>query len=153
MRIVSGGQTGVDRGALEAAMDMGLPHGGWCPKGRLAEDGRIPLRFQLEETPERRYAQRTEWNVRDSDGTLILTSGSLEGGSRLTWVFAERFGKPSLVVDPASTGALDEACRWVAEEGIELLNVAGPRESGRPGIQERSRQFVTLLLERIISPS
>src|SRR5438876_4889366 len=88
--IVSGGQTGVDRAALDVALELGIPCGGWCPKGRRAEDGRIPLRYPLEETTLNIYPQRTEWNVRDSDGTLVLTTGRPEGGSALTNELARR---------------------------------------------------------------
>src|SRR5688572_12994856 len=83
-RIVSGGQTGVDRGALDAAIALGIEHGGWCPRGRLAEDGQIPRRYQLTETKTSKYRERTERNVLDSDGTLILFRALLSGGTELT---------------------------------------------------------------------
>ncbi|PSQ85488.1 MAG: molybdenum cofactor carrier, partial [Bacteroidetes bacterium QH_2_63_10] len=89
-KIISGGQTGVDRAALDAALAFNVPVGGWCPKGRRAEDGQIPDRYPLEETPSEAYEQRTAWNVRDSDGTLIITDGSLEGGTALTMTEARR---------------------------------------------------------------
>src|SRR5512134_3746342 len=100
-RVVSGGQTGVDRAALDAALALGLPCGGWCPRGRRAEDGAIPLHYPLRETPTARYPQRTEWNVRDSDGTLILTRGRPRGGTAYTISVARRLGRPLLVVDLA----------------------------------------------------
>jgi predicted Rossmann fold nucleotide-binding protein DprA/Smf involved in DNA uptake len=102
-QVVSGGQTGVDRAALDAALEAGIPCGGWCPKGRIAEDGRLPSRYPLRETPSDSYAQRTEWNVRDSDGTLILTRGALDGGTALTEKCASKLGRACLVID------LDEA--------------------------------------------
>ncbi|MEM8679348.1 MAG: putative molybdenum carrier protein, partial [Planctomycetota bacterium] len=93
-KVVSGGQTGVDRGALDAAIYLGLPHGGWCPRGRLAEDGVIPARYELQETTAPQYAVRTEKNVIDSDATLILHSGPLSGGTKYTRAMAEKHQRP-----------------------------------------------------------
>jgi len=98
-QIVSGGQTGVDRAALEVALELGIPCGGWCPKGRLAEDGPISSRYPLQETPSDIYAQRTEWNVRDSDGTLVLTRGRPSEGTAFTIEIAARLKKPYLIID------------------------------------------------------
>src|SRR5204862_1053873 len=89
-RVVSGGQTGVDRAALDVALGLGLPCGGWCPKGRRAEDGPLPERYPLRETPWSGYPQRTQWNVRDSDGTLVLLNGEPDRGTRLTIELAAR---------------------------------------------------------------
>lgn len=146
-QIVSGGQTGVDRAALDVASELGIPSGGWCPKGRKAEDGPIPQQYRLEETTSRKYAERTELNVRDSDGTLILTVGTPIGGTALTRVCAERLGKPCRVVnldhcadEPAASAA------WLNVESIRKLNIAGPRESQRPGIYERAAAFLRELL-------
>src|SRR5437660_8666127 len=97
-KLISGGQTGVDRAALDVALELGLPCGGWCPRGRKAEDGVIPDRYPLAETPSPSYRQRTRWNVRDSDGTLILVRGRPTGGTALTLASARRLGKPVLVV-------------------------------------------------------
>ncbi|MFQ5587063.1 MAG: putative molybdenum carrier protein, partial [Thermodesulfobacteriota bacterium] len=94
--IVSGGQTGVDRAALDVALELGIRCGGWCPKGRLAEDGVIDSRYHLDETGSKSYSQRTEWNVRDSDGTLILTVEEPTGGTALTIRAAEELGKPCI---------------------------------------------------------
>ena len=106
MKIISGGQTGVDRGALDAAMELGIPHGGWCPRGRTAEDGRIPDRYQLRETDSPDYSFRTEQNVLDSDATLILYRGRIAGGTELTLRLARQHGRPHLVVDlDAAVGA------------------------------------------------
>src|SRR5262249_25460405 len=99
VKIVSGGQTGVDRAALDFALEHGIPCGGWCPQGRLAEDGVIPERYPLQETPWDGYPQRTEWNVRDADGTLILTRGEPDGGTAYTERVAGERKKPCLVVD------------------------------------------------------
>ena len=98
-QIISGGQSGVDRAALDAAREMGVPVGGWCPKGRRAEDGAIAACYPLDETPSDQYAQRTEWNIRDSDGTLVLTFGPPTGGTALTVRLADRLGKRCLVLD------------------------------------------------------
>ncbi|HEY7840847.1 MAG TPA: putative molybdenum carrier protein [Gammaproteobacteria bacterium] len=133
-RIVSGGQTGVDRAALDAAIRHGIAHGGWCPRGRLAEGGTVPDRYALRETNSWDYAERTEKNVLDSNGTLILNSGPLEGGTLLTREFAEEHGRPWLLVD-LEAGLDAPAVRdWLRARNIGVLNVAGPRESKRPGI-------------------
>jgi len=147
-KIVTGGQTGVDRAALDAAIALGIPHGGWCPKGRLADDGTIPPHYRLTETESPDYAVRTERNVRDSDGTLILCRGSPTGGTELTLRLAERWEKPHLVVDPDRPPDLDAARRWLAENRPAVLNVAGPRESQSRGIAAGSEAF----LRRLFTP-
>lgn len=148
LRIVSGGQTGVDRAALDVAAEIGFESGGWCPKGRIAEDGALPARYPLQETPARRYAQRTEWNVRDSDATLILAHGSLTGGTALTVRFASELARPFLVVDLAAgeDASGEETRAWLAKNAVRTLNVAGPRESTAPGIYEAARAFLLRLL-------
>lgn len=133
-RIISGGQTGVDRAALDVAMDLGLRCGGWCPAGRAAEDGPIPADYPLVETASDDPAERTDLNVRDSDGTLIITTGKLAGGTALTEHCAIGRGKPFLVTDPADREAASGVREWLEANGIEVLNVAGPRESEAPGI-------------------
>jgi len=133
-RIMSGGQTGVDRAALDVAEELGMPHGGWCPAGRRAEDGPIARHYGLLETESRDYAERTECNVIDSDATLILARGRLTGGSRLTKKLAERHGRPLLVVDLGRETRLADIVDWLREHRVSWLNVAGPRESTQPGI-------------------
>jgi len=133
-QIVSGGQTGVDRAALDVALECGMACGGWCPKDRQAEDGPIPARYPLHETPEAGYAQRTEWNVRDSDGTLVLTQGQPTGGTAMTVAIAARLGKPCLILDRDTQPSVDQVKAWVAQHHIRVLNVAGPRESTIPGM-------------------
>lgn len=145
-RVVSGGQTGVDRAALDAALDLGLPVGGWCPRGRRAEDGRIDARYPLRETPSRRYPQRTEWNVRDSDGTLILCRGPLRGGTLLTAELAGRYGRPLLILDLDADSDPAAVRTWLREHAVRVLNVAGPRESGEPGIYGRSHALMLRIL-------
>jgi hypothetical protein len=152
-RIVTGGQSGVDRAALEVALRLGLPCGGWCPAGRRAEDGPIPARFPLREALSPDYEQRTEWNVWDSDGTLVLNRGELEGGTLYTVRIADRIGRPFRVIDldrwkdPAETReVLAGIRRWIEEEGLVTLNVAGPRESKSPGIGAVAVRFLESLL-------
>ena len=136
-RIVSGGQTGADRAALDWAREHGVPHSGWCPKGRLAADGPLPAHYQLQETESAGYRQRTRLNVRDSDATLILNTGVLDGGTLQTLRFARTLGKPHLVIQLDEL-TLDEAAKqvrvWLGEGRFSTLNVAGPREEKRTGI-------------------
>ena len=146
--IVSGGQTGADRAALDFAIRHGYTHGGWAPAGRKAEDGAIALRYQLVELPEGGYRQRTKRNVEDSDGTLVLNLGELGDGSLITLQFAQRIGKPALVVPLDDGGTLArprEVLEWLAANGIQTLNVAGPRESKRPGMHAAALHFLELM--------
>ena len=145
-RIVSGGQTGVDRAALDVALSLGLPCGGWCPKGRKAEDGALDERYPLRETPSEEYAQRTTWNVRDSDGTLILTRSALSGGTAQTVEDAKQLGKPHLVVDLNRPLPIEAVRGWLRTSNIRVLNVAGPRESKDPGIYDVASRFLHDLL-------
>ena len=150
--IRSGGQTGVDRAALDVALARGLPCGGWCPRGRRAEDGPIPARYPLQETESGRYAERTRLNVRDTDGTLILTRGAPEGGTKLTVSYAREAARPHLIVDLAAPAfdratALDDVRRWLVGGEIAVLNVAGPRESKAPGIHRAAMDFLGALLD------
>ena len=134
-RIVSGGQTGVDRAALDAALALGISIGGWCPRGRLSEAGPIPRRYRLRETPSDKYPQRTEWNVRDSDGTLIINSGPLDGGTLRTVRLArEKHGKPLLIVQLGRRVQPGKFRAWLKVNRVRKLNVAGPRGSKRYGI-------------------
>ncbi len=135
-KIISGGQTGVDRAALDVGLALGLAVGGWCPRGRRAEDGRIPDRYPLTETPERNYQARTRRNIEDTDGTLILNLGALDGGTALTVAHAHQIGKPCLIV-ALEEGIEPTAFReWLDENHVAVLNVAGPRESKRPGVYD-----------------
>jgi hypothetical protein len=145
-KIVSGGQTGVDRGALDAAVELGIPCGGWCPRDRRAEDGVIPVGYPLRETPSPAYPERTAWNVRDSDGTLILTRGAPRGGTALTISLGRRAARPVLVVDLDAGADVVRVRGWLDENEIRVLNVAGPRESEAPGIHDRALAFLRELL-------
>jgi len=137
-KVVSGGQTGVDRSALDAALEHGLAIGGWLPKGRRAEDGQVPERYEgLRETDSSEYRVRTEWNVRDSDATLALYRGTLHGGTALTVKLANGYERPVLQLNLSLYDAEDAAARirgWLAERDPAVLNVAGSRESGDAGI-------------------
>jgi hypothetical protein len=142
LKIISGGQTGVDRATLDAALTLGIRCGGWCPKGRKAEDGPIPERYPLQETDSTSYPVRTEMNVRDSDGTLILTWGKPTGGSALTVRLARRHKKPSLVIDLQQSADPSSFRNWLEKKQIGVLNVAGPRESEYPGIYRLAFRFL-----------
>lgn len=149
-RIVSGGQTGVDRAALDVAILLGMPHSGWCPRGRLAEDGAISIHYNLQETESCRYYVRTELNVKDSDGTLILFRRYITQGTALTRRCAEHYRKPLLCID---LGRPLESHRttirnWLTEHQIATLNVAGPRESSALGIAAEVRSFLLHVLKR-----
>jgi len=146
-RIVSGGQTGADRAALDFAIDHGIPHGGWCPKGRLAEDGAIDPHYQLTETPSSCYSQRTRWNVRDSDGTLIFSiAARLQGGSKDTMDLARKLKKPVLHLwrDDALDAPEKALRRFIRDNKILVLNIAGSRGSTEPEVAA----FVTQVLKR-----
>ena len=149
-RIVSGGQTGVDRAALDAALAAGVDCGGWCPAGRRAEDGPIPERYPLREITDEAYAVRTRRNVRDSDATLIVSDDEPAGGTALTLTCCREEDRPVLVVD-AACDEPDDALRrlrtFVEGHGVRVLNVAGPRasESARAG------PYAASLLTRLLS--
>lgn len=146
LRILSGGQTGVDRAALDAALACGLSHGGWCPRGRLAEDGAIPESYRLTETCSAGYKERTRRNVQETGATLILNLGPLSSGTALTRQFARREGKPCLVVDLDAPQSPEFVRAWIESTGATALNVAGPSESKRPGIHARALAYLSLVL-------
>lgn len=147
-RIVSGGQTGVDRAALDVALELGLACGGWCPQGRRAEDGTLAAKYPLQETPLPDYAQRTEWNVRDADATLILTRGTPTEGTAATIELARYYRKPYLVLDLEQGAEAWAVRQWMAKRRIRVLNVAGPRESKCPGIYAQATALLRQLLAR-----
>jgi hypothetical protein len=151
LEIVSGGQTGVDRAALDWAISNGIDHGGWCPKGRRAEDGRVPGRYRLRETPSKNYLQRTEWNVRDSDGTVIFSLAErLSGGSLKTLGFAAKHNKPHLHISAAAQDSAHRLQHFIQVNNIQVLNVAGPRASKEPGVAEFVLKALATLLARTI---
>lgn len=140
--IISGGQTGVDRAALDVALELGIACGGWCPKGRRAEDGPIDTRYPLTERPTSAYEDRTERNVLESDGTLVLRGQQSSPGTELTIALAARFGKPCLVVDLTAHPDRAAVRAWADEHGIRVLNVAGPRASQFPGVYDLAKVFL-----------
>jgi len=154
LTVISGGQTGVDRGALDAALELGVPCGGWCPAGRAAEDGRVPTRYPVTELAGAGYVERTWKNVEDSDGTLIITFGEASGGTARTIEFCQQLGRPHLIVD-ADAVPLEEAVRravqFVGVEEIRRLNVAGPRAAGEPRAQGYAYELVRHLCQQTLA--
>jgi hypothetical protein len=146
-KILSGGQTGVDRAALDVARDLNLPAGGWCPKGRRAEDGPIDPSYPLQETHSPSYPVRTEKNVLDSDGTLLLTRGRPKGGTALTCKLARAASKPFLMIDLSDEVSVHNVREWGARYKIRVLNVAGPRESEAPGIYDQAARVLKKILQ------
>jgi hypothetical protein len=142
-KIVSGGQTGADRAALDWAISRSIPHGGWCPKGRLAEDGTIPACYNLREMTTKAYEERTEQNVIDSDGTVIFTvEPTLKSGSKKTAEFAVKHNKPLLHLHTSELQPAEKLSAFIAEYQIKTLNVAGPRASEEPTIGEFMRRVL-----------
>ena len=148
-KIISGGQTGADRAALDVAIELNIPHGGCIPKGRKTEDGILPDKYQLKEMPTASYPKRTEKNILDSDGTLIISHGKLTGGSALTEKLAKKYGRPCLHVDVNKTNGFRAASifiSWIIQHGIEVLNVAGPRASKDPEIYQNTKDILKTVL-------
>ena len=138
----------MDRAALDTAIFLQIEHGGWCPAGRRAEDGVIPYRYDLQEMNSRDYAKRTEQNVIDSDGTLVLYCNQMRGGTLLTFRLASKHNRPRLAIDIAAPDSNPETVRdWIVAENIGVLNVGGPRESSHPGIGQQAEQFLNSALE------
>lgn len=149
-KIVTGGQTGVDRAALDVALAYGIPCGGWCPKGRIAENGPIPDHYPLVETVDAEYGERTRLNVEDADGVLVLYAHTLDSGTRHTINLAADWGKPTLTVDLTREPDPADVLSWLAhfERGV-TINVAGPRESNTPGIYDQTVDYLRRLLHGI----
>jgi hypothetical protein len=161
MKIISGGQTGVDRAALDVAIEHGLPWGGWCPKGGWAEDlpeppGILAKYPQLKETPLSHPLQRTEWNVRDADATLIITDAAgmaVSIGTKRAHQWAHQHGKPALIVDAGDSRAAARAAAWLKAQKRRFgphmtLGIGGPRESEAPGIYDRAKPLIAVVLGR-----
>ena len=147
-KVISGGQTGADQAGLDAAMRAGVEHGGFVPKGRRTEKGPLSDKYEMDEDSSNSYEGRTLKNVLASDGTVVFAHGKLTGGSRLTREYARKNGRPCLVVNLNSAGpgkAAQKLQQWIEENRIEVLNVAGPRESKDPGIY----QVVFEILQRV----
>lgn len=148
-KIVSGGQTGVDRAALDIALERGIPCGGWCPAGRHADDGVIPERYPLQETAEMDHTIRTEHNVRDSDGTLMLYRGALQGGTAYAVLMARHLSRPVLAINLDDSFDVDAVANWVRSNRIRVLHVGGQRESSCPGIYRSAKHKLEDLLVRL----
>jgi len=147
--IVSGGQSGVDRGALDAALQAGVSCGGWCPSDCMAEDGVIDARYGLVPLPQGGYAERTRRNAEDSDATLILYFGELEGGTALTAACCKKLGRPLLLIDALTMcpeQAAERACDFVMRHAVQRLNVAGPRASKTPAAHAYASNTVSRIL-------
>ncbi len=145
-KILSGGQTGVDRAALDAAMELGIACGGWCPAGRHADDGPIPVRYPLEETADMDHTVRTEHNVRDSDGTLMFYRGELQGGTAYAVLMAEQLGRPVLAVNLERPPAPAEVAAWLERNGVRRVHIGGQREKTSPGIYTASGRLIRDIL-------
>jgi len=146
-KIISGGQTGVDRGTLDACLALNFPCGGWCPAGRRAEDGIIPAKYPLKQTREADYATRTMRNIQDSDATLIIHDGPLAGGTKLTYDYIQEIKKSVLLVEPDIS--TDLILEWLGLNKILILNVAGPRESEWPGAEKKAYGLISKLISDI----
>jgi hypothetical protein len=150
-KIVSGGQTGADQAALDTAIELGIPHGGWVPRGRKTEAGRLPDRYHVKEISSISYVQRTLMNVIDSDGTLLVSHGKLSGGSSVTKALAARHRRPCLHIDLHVLGypeAASATINWIDAREIKILNVAGPRDSEDPAIYEDTRKLLRIVIEQ-----
>jgi hypothetical protein len=160
IKIISGGQTGVDRSALMAARDLGFDTGGWCPPGRSSEDGIIPIQFPLQETPDDRSqdapdiprSQRTEWNVRDSDATLIIVPEknlAEDPGTKWTMKCAIKYNKPFIVCNSEKENA-SWILKWIKSSSITVLNIAGPSENSFKGITEKAYLLIHSVLSNLL---
>ncbi len=148
-KIISGGQTGADQAALDVAIAMGIPHGGWIPKGRKTEKGKLPDKYRMQEINSIDYSQRTELNVLDSDGTLLFSHGRLKGGSALTQSLARKHQKPCLHIDLDDLSeykAVEIIKSWIDARKIKVLNIAGPRESENPFIYNAVQDILKAVL-------
>lgn len=146
-KIISGGQTGADRAALDVAINHKVPSGGWCPKGRKAEDGPIPVRYPLQETESSDYSTRTRKNILDSDGTLILCpEDAMDDGTKLTCQLCKKLNKPLFIADPADEEQIPSVIKWLIKGNIHVVNIAGPRESKLKGIYKTSEMFLNKLI-------
>ena len=150
LKIISGGQTGVDRAALDVALKHGIECGGWCPAERLDEFGKIPDRYPVQELPEGGVTERTLQNVKDSDGTVVIYPGELRGGTEQTFRFCVELGRPHQLIDASKVAAQDAAtliADFVSKDKIGILNIAGPRQSEWPAGYE----YATRTLENLLS--
>lgn len=154
--IISGGQTGVDRAALDVAIELNIPHGGFVPKGRIAEDGKLPSKYKVKELPGTDYADRTRANVDWADATLIIFRGRLMGGTLFTWEYAKNRGRLVKVIDLMMMNqdtAAEQITKWFKEIRPERLNIAGPRESTHPGIYQEAFHILRAAFSELHPPT
>ena len=146
--IISGGQSGVDRAALDFALENSIQCGGWCPLGRLAEDGIISNKYPLKEATTSEYEERTRLNVKDSDGTLTLYKNEMDEGTVLTHKLAQEMNKPVLTIKlpVGQTFIKKQLSNWITQNNISELNIAGPRESSSPGIYKLIYSFLEKMM-------
>jgi putative molybdenum carrier protein len=147
MKIVSGGQTGVDRAALDVALEFGIDCGGWCPQGRLAENGVIPARYPLTELDGAGYRERTRQNVIDSDGTVIIYFDSLSGGTEQTLRFCLQFKKRYLLLDATELSparCAERIRKFVNVHALKTINFAGPRSSAESSAYNYTQDTLVL---------
>lgn len=149
-KVITGGQTGVDRACLDVALELGVPCGGWCPKGRLAEDGVLDAKYPLVETDDAEYSERTRRNVKDADGLLVLYARHPGPGTRHAMNIAAELGHPAVTVDLTRDPEPEDVLKWLAKfkKGV-VINVAGPRESTVPGIYQMAADYLRALLPSI----
>jgi hypothetical protein len=147
IKIISGGQTGADRAALDFALKNRMPCGGWCPKGRIAEDGEIAAKYPLKETDSKDYPIRTSKNIEESDGTLIFYLNKFDPGTGLTLSLCKKLGKPYRLVKFTKEPSVVSIREWIVTNNIQTMNVAGPRESSEPGIYSHVKAFLKLIFE------
>jgi hypothetical protein len=156
VKIISGGQTGVDRAALDAALRHGIESGGWCPTGRLDEFGRIPDRYAVKELEDSGSTERTLQNVKDSDGTVIIYTGKLSGGTEQTLHFCIEQRRPHELIDASNVStekAAQSVADFICENNIDILNIAGPRQSEWPEGYGYVAQVLDIFLNSITSRS
>lgn len=147
-KIISGGQTGADQAALDFAIENDISHGGWIPKGRMTEEGPLPDRYHLQEMPTKSYPKRTEKNILDSDGTLIVSHGTVTGGTALTRKLAKKHTKLWLQIDPNKSSLIESSDylqNWIPENNIQVMNVAGARASKDTKIYDAVKSLLTSL--------
>jgi putative molybdenum carrier protein len=147
LKVISGGQTGVDRAALDAALTLGIHCGGFCPKGRKSEDGTIPEKYPLVETRSDNYSERTERNVKTADGTMILIAGNPDRGTQLTIDLCRRHNKSCLVINLNDGKDRVELKSWIKKNKIGVINIAGNRERISPGIHDKAYRFLMEILK------
>lgn len=148
MKIISGGQSGVDRAALDFCLENNIPCGGHCPKGRLAEDGRIADKYPLIETESDKYAERTRLNVENSDGTLIIFKGEMDKGTQLTLDIVDAKNKPHFLIDLSLNINTSIVKNWMINNDLETINIAGPREGNCLGIYKESKEILSAIFDQ-----